>query len=209
VVKLFAVTTLGCVGSLALSVSPGLLEDTLFGFPFACLSVPVFAGWFVLLIVFAIRNRSRKPLPQAKRGRWGVLCIVMMLATIAMIRFHVAQIATFACCSAEFRRLAEENVHDDTVPRRIGPYWVDRYGADRSGRGVYFRTGKGSSGEPFSSRPSSTGFAFLPNGQDMIHARHILRHLYGDWYVYQALGRHRAMLHRIRLNRSDPFGIKT
>lgn len=191
-VKLFVVTTLGCVGLLALSVWPGVLEDTLFEFPSFCLSVPVFVGWLLLLIVLTKRDRTRQPMPPAKRGRWGVLCVVLMIATVGLLKFHVAQIATFACCSAEFRRLADavlgDNVPGRNLPRRIGPYWVDRYGADPSGGGVYFRTKKGSTGAPFSDRPESTGFAFLPKGQDMLGGRHILRHLYGDWYVYLASG---------------------
>ena len=191
-VKVFVITALGCVGLLTLSVWPGVLEDTLFGFPSFCLSVPVFVGWFILLIVLTIRHRAREPMPPAKRRRWGIPCVVMMLATMGLIQCHVVQLVTFGCCSAEFRRLADaasgDNVQGAGQPRWIGPYRVDRYGVDRGG-GVYFRTGKGSRGAPFQDVPSSTGFAFLPNGQDMTFgARHILRHLFGDWYVYEALG---------------------
>jgi hypothetical protein len=192
VAKVFVVTSLGCVGLLTLSVWPGVLEDTLFGFPAFCLSVPVLVGWFLLVVVLTIRDRARKPVPPAKRRRWGIVCVVMMLATAGLINYHVAQLATFGCCSAEFRRLADAALGGDVqgggLPRRIGPYRVDRYGADRSGGGVYFRTGQGSSGAPFGDRPTSTGFAFLPVGQDMIGARHTLRHLFGDWYVYSASG---------------------
>ena len=160
---------LGCVRLLTLSVWPGVLEDTLLGFPSFCLSVPVFVSWFLLLIVRTIRDRARKPAPSAKRRRWGILCFVMMLATVGLIKFHVAQLVAFGCCSAEFRRLADAAAGDDVQgggqPRWIGPYRVDRYGADRGG-GVYFRTGKRSRGAPFQNVPTSTGFVFLPNGQD-------------------------------------------
>jgi hypothetical protein len=193
VAKVFVVTALGCVGVLTLSVWPGVFEDTLFGFPASCLSVPVLVGWFLLVVVLTIRDRARRPVPPAKRRRWGILCVVMMLATMGLLRFHVAQLVTFGCCSAEFRRLADAALGDDVpgggLPRWIGPYRVDRYGADRQG-GVYFRTGRGSSGAPFEDRPTSTGFAFVPNGKDVPPGgpRYTLRHLFGDWYVYQALG---------------------
>ena len=184
-VKVFVVTALGCVGFLALSVWPGELHDTLFGFPWSTLLCLVIIGWSLLLIVLTIRERIRKPIPPAKRQRWGIWCVVAILATMALYQFHVPQLVTFACCSAEFRRLADaalaDNVQGVGLPRRIGPYWVDQYVTDRSG-GVYFRTGIVSRGAPFSDRPGSVGFAFRPSKEERARARY--QHLYGDCYVY-------------------------
>jgi hypothetical protein len=95
------------------------------------------------------------------------------------------QIAALACWSDEFRLVADAN---EKGPRWIGPYHVDRFGADPGG-GVFFRTGQSMSGAPFQAIPHSTGFALLPNGPaPTATARPAYRHLFGDWYVYEAMG---------------------
>ena len=49
------------------------------------------------------------------------MCVVMMLATAVLINYHVAQLVTFGCCSAEFRRLA---------PRYPNTVVIDRDGME-------------------------------------------------------------------------------
>lgn len=185
----FILTIVGGLGLLGLAVWPGMLEDAVFSFPFFCLSLPLLAFWFVLLLALSLRDVVRKQDPAIKRRRWALWSTAVMLATIGLLWFHVPQRLVFACLHNELRASLNVNPTDarggEVFDRRVGPYSIDRYGADRRG-GVFFRTHIGPDG--IGPDQMSYGFAFRPNGQGTPfgNARYRYRHLFGEWYVYAA-----------------------
>jgi hypothetical protein len=182
----FVVTLLGGVGLLALNVWPGRIEDPLFGFLLSCLSVPFFFGWSLFLLSRAVRELLGKPEPLIPRRKWGLWSFVIMLAVAGLLWFNVPQRIAFRFYYSEFQPLvlaAPAGWRGEELGRRLGPYWVDRYGADPRG-GVFFRTHTGPDG--IGPDELSYGFAFQPNpdGTPFGVARYRLHHLFGDWYAF-------------------------
>jgi hypothetical protein len=184
---IFALTVLGGLGLLALAVWPGMVEDAAFGFPFCCPSVVSLGFWSVLVVGTALHDLATRPDPPARRRWWGVRSAGVLLATLGLLGFHVPQRAVFAFCHADLRPLADAAPDGDIggVPlgRRVGPYLVDRYGADERG-GVYFRTATGPDG--IGPDQMSYGFAFRPNAQGSPFGGSGYRvwHLFGEWYGF-------------------------
>jgi hypothetical protein len=95
----------------------------------------------------------------------------------------------FAFCYADLRGYVDnapvEEYDGKQLGKQVGPYHVDRYGADKRG-GVYFRTATGPDG--IGPDRMSYGFAFRPNGEGTPfgNAHYRRRHLFGDWYVFAA-----------------------
>jgi hypothetical protein len=186
---IFGLTVLGGCGLLALAIWPGVLEDAVFQFPFFCLSMPLLGAWFLLLVGLAVPDLLQQSDPLRRRRRWGMWSAAVMFGTMALLRFHVPQRLAFAPFCFELRGLVDaapvESYRGEELGRRIGPYWVDRYGTDRRG-GVYFRTHTGPDG--IGPDQMSYGFAFRPNEKGTpfgnAHYRRLL--LFGDWYVFAA-----------------------
>jgi hypothetical protein len=189
VAVIFVLTGLGGAGLLALAVWPGVLEDVVFSIPFICLALPLIGCWSLLLFGLAVRDLACKPGPSAKRQWWGLGSVAVMFATLGLLWFHIPQRVAFALCYPELRGLVDAapagGPRGVELARQVGPYRVDRYGADRRG-GVFFRTHTGPDG--IGPDEMSYGFAFRPNGQGTPfgNARYRRRHLFGDWYVFAA-----------------------
>jgi hypothetical protein len=186
VVAVFCLNVLGAIALLSLAVCPGMLESVAFEFPFVCLILPFLGAWFVLLIALMIWDLARWR--AANHQRWGLWASLVMFATLGLLWFHVPQLAVFWIYESEFRSLADAHPDDGSrrwsIERRIGPYFVDRYGQDRSG-GVYFRTFTGPDG--IGPDQMEYGFAFRPSGDGAPfgRSRHRVRHLFGDWYTFE------------------------
>ena len=188
---IFVLTTLGGVGLLTLAVWPGVLEDVIFSIRFFILSIPILGCWFLLLVGLALWDIGRKPKPTNRR-RLSLWSVSVMFTVMGLLWFHVPQWIAFAFCHSEFQAMVDtapvvefRGVGLKEVNAVIGPYWVDRYAADRRG-GVFFRTGTGPDG--ISPDEMSYGFAFRPNdsGTPFGNARYHVRHLFGDWYTFEA-----------------------
>jgi hypothetical protein len=188
VAYIFLSTVLGGAWLLALAVWPGVLEDVLFGIPSFCLSLPLLGCWSLLLVGLAARDLARRPEPPVRRRRWGLWSAAMMFGVMGLLWFHVPERIAFGLCYSELQALVDVAPADELrvteLDRQVGPYRVDRYGADRRG-GFFFRTHSGPDG--ISPDRISCGFAFRPNGQGTPfgNARYQLRHLFGDWYVFE------------------------
>lgn len=162
----FAVTMIGCVGTLVLAVWPGALYQA--GFC-SCVALPLLIPCLLLLTLSVIvRDLNRKPAPSSP-GRWAVLSVVAVVGTTGLVWYHIPQLIAFAVVAGSMQSLVQtapvanpqaigfEGVELD---RRFGPYRVDRYAADPRG-GVYFRTMTGPDG--IGPDRMSYGFAFRPN----------------------------------------------
>jgi hypothetical protein len=183
----FGLTVVGGSGLLGLAVWPGLLEVVVFSIPLFCVSLPLLGFWFLMLVVFGLRDIASRPEPPGRRRWWGVLSAGIMFGTIALLWFRVPQRIAFAFCYADLRGLVDAAPADEfrreEIGCQVGPYWVDQYGADQRG-GVFFRTATGPDG--IGPDQMSYGFAFRPNGQGSPfgNSRYGQRHLFGDWYVF-------------------------
>jgi hypothetical protein len=185
---IFALTLAGCVGLLMMAVWPGLVEGGEFSFLCVCLSLPLMGVWFVLLVVLTVLDLARKP-PPPDRLRWGLLSMVILLLTWGMLWVNAPQRVAFALCHGELSDFVDAAPVGESggreLGRRVGPYRIDRYGADSCG-GVYFRTGTGPDG--IGPDTMSYGFAFRPNRQGSTpfgKSRCRLSHLFGDWYTFE------------------------
>lgn len=187
----FLVALLGGMGFLALGVSPGVIEDAVFGFPLCLLSIPLVGCWAMLLIGLAQWDLYGQHNPLIKRKKWGVWSAVVSLATVGLLWLHVPERIAFGFCVKEFEALVESaptltpRCHEGgELNRRIGPFLVDRYGEDVQG-GVYFRTHTEANG--FLSA-HSYGFAFRPNAEGSTPFGRAIecQPLFGDWYVFIA-----------------------
>ena len=185
----FGLTVVGAIGLLGLAVWPGLLEDVILGIPLFCVSLPLLTFWFVMLVALGFRDLASVRETRSRRHRWGILSAGIMFSTIALLYLHVPQRIAFAFCYADLQELVDNAPADEfrgkEIGRQIGPYRVDRYGADQRG-GVFFRTATGPDG--IGPDQMSYGFAFRPNGKGSLfgNSRYSQRHLFGDWYVFAA-----------------------
>lgn len=185
----FALTVLGGFGLLTLAVWSGMVEDVVFGFPFFCAWQPLLGCWFLLLVGLAFFDLATRPEPAARRRRWGVRSAGIMFGTLGLLWLHIPQRVAFAFCFTDLKGLVGDAPADEfrgeELGRRVGPYRVDRYAADKRG-GVFFRTAIGPDG--IGPDQMSYGFAFRPNGRGTpfgnAHCRHC--HLFGNWYVFAA-----------------------
>jgi hypothetical protein len=183
----FALTVLGGVGLLTLAVWPGMVEVVVCGFPFGCGCLVALAAWSLLLFGLALADLFDRPDPPARRRWWGVRSAAVMFATLGLLVLHVPQRVAFAFCAADLRPLADAAPDGDIggvgLGRSVGPYQVDRYGADGRG-GVFFRTATGPDG--IGPDQMSYGFAFRPNGQGSPFggSSYRLSHLFGEWYAF-------------------------
>jgi hypothetical protein len=185
----FAITACGGVVLLAMAVWPGLIEATLFDIPIVLLTLPGLGLWFLLLNVLGLADLVRPPQPGQQRRRWGLISAAIMYATLGLLRLHVPQRVVFLFCFSALQPLVETAPDirngEAELGRHVGPYVVDRYGADPRG-GVYFRTATGPDG--LSPDTFSYGFVDRPNreGTPFGNARYGLRHLFGNWYWFAA-----------------------
>jgi hypothetical protein len=184
---IFTLTLLGGAGLLTLAVWPGMIQDAVFGFFIVCASVPLLGCWFLLLVGLALRDLVMRPEPPARRRWWGVTSAGIMFSTLGLLWLHVPQRVAFAFCHAELRGLVDgapvSEFYGVELGRRVGPYDVDRYGADKRG-GVFFRTATGPDG--LGPDQMSYGFAFRPNGRGTPfgNAKYRQCHLFGAWYAF-------------------------
>jgi len=184
---IFGLTVIGGIGLLWLAVWPGMIEDAVFGFPLFCLSLPVLGFWFLMLIGLAVRDIISRPEKAGRRQWWGALSAGIMFGTLGLLGLHVPQRISFSFCHTDLRNLVDtapvEEFRGTELGRRVGPYKVDRYGADPRG-GVFFRTAGGPDG--IGPNQMSYGFAFRPNreGSPFGDSNYRVRHLFDDWYVF-------------------------
>jgi hypothetical protein len=182
---IFILTVFGAVALLGLAVWPGLLEDVVFGFPHFLLTLPLLAFWFVLLLRLGLRDLNR-PVSPARQTRLGLWSAGIMFATLGLLYWHIPQRLAFASCHAELKALADDPPTKILTGPRVGPFRVQRYGADRRG-GVYFLTRMGWSG--VGPDPMCYGFAYCPNLQGTPFGNQLyrVRHLFGGWYSFSVL----------------------
>jgi hypothetical protein len=185
---LFILTLFGGTTLLAMSVWPGVVADVVFAIPFVLLTLPFLAFWTLLLVALALRDLCRRRDPARRAGRYGLLSAGLLVGTLGLLLASVPQRAAFALCASAWTSLAEERLRGGATGEggkaRVGPYLIDRSRVDRRG-GVFYRTHTGPGIGP---DQMSYGFAFRPNGQGTPfgNAGYRLRHLTGEWYVFQA-----------------------
>jgi hypothetical protein len=183
----FALTVCGGICLLTLAMWPGMIEDKVFGFPYFCAWLPLLGCWFLLLIGISLRDLIITADALGPRRWWGLRSTAIMFVTLGLLWLNVPQQVAFAFCYADLRGLVDTAPADEfrggMLNRQVGPYYVDRYGADRRG-GVFFRTAIAPDG--FGPDQKSFGFAFRPNGKGSPfgNAHYRLKHLFGDWYVF-------------------------
>ncbi len=184
---IFGLTVALAVVMLALGTWPGVVEDAVLGFPHLCLAMPLLAGWTLLLLVLSVADLARRPGPRGRRW-WGAASCAVWFATAGLL-WCASRRVVFGIYHAEFTRLADGALGEDVggveLGRYVGPYWVDRYGADARG-GVFFRTHTGPDG--IGPDQMSNGFALRPNseGTPFGNARYCRCHLFGEWYSFEA-----------------------
>lgn len=176
---------------LAVSIWPGAFADLAFDlivlFPLGCMLLLAGAcGALGILLQLTYDMLA----PGSWRHRlWGASSIIVGLVTIGLLWFDVPLRAVFVVYRSEFQALADAPppAHGSrrwNLQRRIGPYYVDVYGVDRTGA-IYFRTHTG----PDGIGPDSMeyGFAYRPvrDGVPLGRTRHRIQHLCGDWYTFE------------------------
>jgi hypothetical protein len=181
----FVCTVFGAAGLLLFGMVPGAIAEVVLGLPWIVLSLPLLAFWMLLVVAVALRHlklSTSKTQILLSQGAVGVV-----ISTFLLLLFHVPERACFSMFVTEFQKLADDPPNDGerrwTLDRRIGPYFIDRYGLDRDG-GVWFRTMAGVDG--IGPDELSYGFAYRPaaNGVPFGRSRRTLRHLFGDWYTF-------------------------
>jgi hypothetical protein len=186
---IFTLTAIGGLGLVSLGVWPGLIEDLVFGFPFNCAWLPLLLCWFVVLIYLAVRDLGSGAESLSNRRWWGVRSAAIMFGTLCLLWLHMPQRVAFAFCYSQLHKFVEnlpvDEFRNEKLGRQVGPYWVDRYAADKRG-GVFFRTATGPGG--IGPDEISYGFAFRPNGRGSPfgNSHYWHRHLFGNWYVFEA-----------------------
>ena len=187
----YAATAAGCgLLLLVLSLWPGALSEVggfLFVSAIIWLPFLVIAGvlWVVALVPLLLRT------PREARRLFLVLC-----SGVAVFALCVGLIVLDAPLRAAFRmwRPAFEPFVATAPPahtsqyagvvlgRRVGIWWVDRYGRDPRG-GVYFRIGQ--AGLLWE---GSCGFAWQPNSGCTTPFGHRVRvtRITGDWFLFTA-----------------------
>jgi hypothetical protein len=179
-------TGYGALLALGMSIWPGVLEELVFGFLFVCVVPPLLACWWFLLVAVTILDLPRES--GDNRRRWGLYALIAAFITVGLLWLHVPQRAVFFLYCSEFRRLADDQPADGQrrweLQRRIGPYFIDRWGRDRAG-GVYFRTHTAPDG--IGPDFMEYGFTLCPvhDGVPFGRTRHRVRNLFGDWYVFE------------------------
>jgi hypothetical protein len=185
----FCLTVIGGIAILTLAVWPGLLETVVFDIPFFLVSLPVLGLWFLLVVGLALRDLLRDRDISTSGLQWGIMSAVVMFAVMGLVWFHVPQRIALATCRFDMQSLVNAapvvEWQGEEFGRRIGPYHVDQYGADKRG-GTYFRTATGQAG--IGPDVMSYGLAFRPNGEGSPfgNARYRQRRLFGEWYVFAA-----------------------
>jgi hypothetical protein len=181
----FALTVMGGLCLLTLAVWPGLIENAVFGFPFVCGWLPLMGFWFLLLLVVGLHDIVARTEPTVRRRRWGLVSAAILFGTLGFLWLHIPQRLVFAFCYADLQSLTDDASTDGDKERirRVGPYQVDVYLADRRG-GVFFRTSTGPDG--LGPDQMSYGFALRPNnlGSPFGNAHYRLHHLFGDWFGF-------------------------
>jgi hypothetical protein len=183
---IFGLTVVGGAVLLAMAVWPGTLAKVVFGFLVFCFTVPLLGVWFLLVLVLAAHDVV--VIVTKKQWRlWGLSSAAVVFGTLGLLASHVPQRVAFGFCASELHPLVDGAPLDEfrgaEINRRVGPYTVDRYAADRRG-GVYFRTATGPDG--IGPDQMSYGFAYRPNGQGTPfgNARYWQAHLFGEWFTF-------------------------
>jgi hypothetical protein len=186
-VAVFAVTVLGSLLLLGLSMWPGVVEDGVLQIPFCCATFPLLVAWTLLVECLGVRDLLPKPWSSVRGRWWGLLSVLVMTATVALVWLNVPRRLAFAACYPQFAELVDSTPIGDNgghpLGRQLGPYWVDRYAADERG-GVYFRTHAGPDG--IGPDTMSYRFAFRPNVEGTPFGGTACRygHLFGEWYTF-------------------------
>ena len=171
-----------------MAVWPGQIEGVAFSIPLICFSLPLLGFWFLMLAMWSLNDLANLSKPTTKPSWWGISSAGVMSVTLGLLWLHIPQRIAFACCYADLQEMAADAPvvqREWAIGRQVGPYRVDRYGADQRG-GVFFRTGTGQDG--IGPDEMSYGFAYQPNGQGSPfgNASYRLRHLFGNWYAFAA-----------------------
>jgi hypothetical protein len=187
---IFLCTMAGALLLLGMSIQPGLLIDTVFGFPGFLFWLPLIGGWTLLVAVLAaidLAPRSGEP-SSRKRSKWGLWSAIVTAATFFLLLGQIPDRFGFAISRPLFERLVEEaptmkEARRQPNGRLVGVIWVDAYYRDARG-GVYFRTSSAMDG--ISPDRRSYGYAYKPNreGSPFGNARGWLRRRSGDWYYF-------------------------
>lgn len=187
-----AVTVLGCLVLLTLSIYPGVLNDLLFiAILLSFVAVPVLGiilgiAGLVVLLVLARRGSLKRP-----KIPWRRIAVVVtiLFSTYVAIKFYVPRRIAFAVSRSAFEQLVlqapKSDRHGTPLNRWVGIYCVDEYATDPRG-GVYFRVHIGPDG--IGPDCMSYGFTYAPNtkGTPFGAARYRLFELGNDWYWFCA-----------------------
>ena len=182
---IIVLTGTACLGTLAISVYPGVLNDLLFlGLILSFMAAPV-VGIVALVGLIAL---ARKGKLRGLRIPWMRVAVVfaLLFGTYVLLKFYIPRHIAFAASRAAFEqvvpRATPSEYQGSLLNRRLGVYKVDEYAADPRG-GVYFRVYRGHDAGP---DWMSYGFAFKPNpeGTPFGGARYRLFRLGKDWYWF-------------------------
>jgi hypothetical protein len=201
---LLKLAALGSLVLLGFSVYPGVLVDVLFASVFfSPLWFPALViGGMIILIVRSRRARAKPVSPDLDliadeigvgkaplHPRRGIILAPTIISlSLVFTWFGIPRRVAFHLSRPAFERhlvTAPDRYEGESLGRRLGVYYVDRYAADPRG-GVFFRTHAGPDG--IGPDTMSYGFVLRPNreGTPFGKAGFELSHVFGDWYCFSA-----------------------
>ena len=152
-----------CLGALALSVYPGVLNDILL---FA-LVLSVFAAPLIAIIgAFTLWWLDRRGRLGSETIPWRQvrIALLVLLGTTVLLIGNVPRRIAFMASRSAFQSVVDQAPipvgRDTLLNRRLGIYMVDEYRADSRG-GTYFRVYS----SPDSIDTISFGFCYRPNSE--------------------------------------------
>ena len=177
-------TLIACLGALAISIYPGVLNDLLsLVVVLVVLASPILLLIFVVLLYLQYRRGAQSEVPFP--WKYSTLTLLILGGTYFALRPYIPRRVAFAACRPSFQRLVDEGVVDNQeFNRRIGPYYIDECRVDERG-GTYFRVYSGQDG--IGPDVMSYGFCYRPNADGSpFGAAHYGVHRMGkDWYWFR------------------------
>ena len=178
-------TLIACLGALAISIYPGVLNDLLsLVVVLVVLASPILLLIFVVLLYLQYRRGAQGDFTFP--WKYSTLTLLILGGTYVALRLYIPRRIAFAACRPSFQRLVDEGVVDNReFNRRIGPYYVDECRVDERG-GTYFRVYSGADG--IGPDVMSYGFCYRPNadGSPFGAAHYGVYRMGNDWYWYRA-----------------------
>lgn len=186
---LLAITILGSLMVLLISVWPGLLGDVLFWvFLLSVIWFPIVVIIGIIIAVFLFRRRRQGELTPIPKLEALAIPVVAFFA-ICMVIFYVPCKIGFLLSYSDFKQtLADTKPNaysSEKMDKWLGIYKVDEYGTDSRG-GVYYRVYSGMDG--IGPDTMSYGFVYRPNkqGTPFGAAKYNILHVLDDWYLFAA-----------------------